>query len=224
MQERVTSTELRYARDAGTAATGAAPADAAKADARPRRVRRFSTGFGAIDVEQALGEAQVALEGAEVALGRVVDEGGFAVGSDQIVHHLGGFGEAMKLRQLPEEERWQKAKDDLALSWNQVEDLKRAIEERDKLTTESMQVEQKTGPDGSSQITIQRPDVAKMAKAQGDYHEKVGRVLNDEQKKNWRSKGYDQAFGKSPFSSAIAISVQSIGVPGPKEPAKDKSK
>src|SRR5437762_10133739 len=30
---------------------------------------------------------------------------------------------SLALRKLPEDQRWQKAKDDLGLSWNQVEDL-----------------------------------------------------------------------------------------------------
>jgi hypothetical protein len=121
---------------------------------------------------------------------------------------LGSFGAGMELRKLPETERWQKAKDDLGLTWNQVEDLKKAVADRDAAIKDSANVEKKTGPNGGT-ITISRSDPAKVAHAQADYHDRVNQTLNDEQKKNWQAKGYDHAFGKGGLGGAMVMTVSS---------------
>jgi hypothetical protein len=50
----------------------------------------------------------------------------------------------------------------------------------------------------------------KSLRAQADYHEAVDKALPDEkQRNNWRSNGYDHAFGGGVGERAIAISLTS---------------
>jgi gas vesicle protein len=206
LQERVTKTEI--------AAAKAASAPAPTFAGGPRIVRAGRHGgvvqttpdgkdgdsaLGAIDV-QTLGEAvgpeiNVALDGLKDQLGSLHAD-------------LGSFGAGMELRKLPEAERWQKAKDDLNLTWNQVEDLKKAVADREAAIKDAANVEKKNGPNGGT-ITISRPDPAKLAHAQADYHDRVNQTLNDEQKKSWQSKGYDHAFGSGGFGGAMVMTVSS---------------
>jgi len=209
LQERVTKSEIATAKLAATPAfapqTIQPGTHVFRAGRRGAVVGTKTDGkdddaaFGAIDV-QALGDAvgpeiNVALDGLRDQLGTMQGD-------------LGSFGAGMELRKLPEAERWQKAKDDLGLGWNQVEDLKKAVADRDAAIKDAANVEKKNGPNGGT-ITISRPDPAKLAHAQADYHDRVNATLNDEQKKGWQAKGYDHAFGKGGLGGAMVMTVSS---------------
>jgi hypothetical protein len=223
LQERLTSTEIKAARDAAQAA-------AAGNDPAKPRARRFGStltsaggaapaGAGADTVEvgpQGFGGFKIddlpdgVGQGIAVELGKALGELGKDGGDVPV--QLTAFRDALALRNLPEDQRWQKAKDDLNLSWNQIEEMKKAVSDRDAAMKDAMTVEKKTGPNGGN-LTISRPDAGKMAHAQADYHDRVAKTLDENQKKSWESKGYDSAFGNSPFAMggtmAIAIDVQS---------------
>ena len=93
--------------------------------------------------------------------------------------------------------------------------MKKAITDRDTAMKDAMTKETKTGPNGGT-LTIQRPDPAKSAHAAAAYHDRVNATLSEPQKKDWNSKGYDNAFGSAPFGGgsvmmAIDINKESSG-------------
>jgi uncharacterized membrane protein len=227
LTERVTKSELAAAK---LAATPAVAAPTVHAGSRFVRSRRDAAGtkaedgkfdevgpfFGAI-------EAQELPEAVTVELNDALDGIGAELGEAGV--RLTSLRAGLDLRKLPEDQRWQKAKDDLGLTWNQVEDLKKAVSERDAAMKEASTVEKKTGPNGGT-ITISRPDAGKTAHAQAAYHDKVNSTLNDEQKKSWQSKGYDHAFGKGGFGGAMvmAVDVTREQTLQPGQPPKDSTK
>jgi hypothetical protein len=131
---------------------------------------------------------------------------------------LAGLQSGLELRKLPEADRWQKAKDDLGLTWNQVEDLKKAVLDRDTAMKDAMTTEKKTNASGGA-VTIKRSDAGKAAHAEADYHDRVNATLDESQRKNWSSKGYDHAFGSSPFGGSGATMVMSIDMSSDKKDA-----
>jgi hypothetical protein len=156
-----------------------------------------SNGESAVEVVRSIDLGAEVGEQMGVELGRALEGIGTQLGD------VGGQLEALRngldLRKLPDEKRWEKAKEDLGLTWNQVEDLKRAVADRDAAMKAANVVEKKEGPNGG-RLTISRPDAGKMAHAQADYHDRVGAALGDEQKKkDWQTKGYDHAFGSGPM-------------------------
>jgi hypothetical protein len=210
LTERVTAAELRAAKQSAESATQ--PMKVA------RRARKDGHAAPTIEELEHMNEVGTAM----IADPDFVDAGG------QIALQLGGalegaLGDAsmppefaslragLGLRKLPEAERWTKAKDDLGLTWNQVEDLKKAVADRDAALKDAMTKETKTGPNGGT-ITIQRPDSGKLAHAEANYHDKLNATLGEQQKKDWRDKGYDHAFGSSPFGGAGANVVMAIDV------------
>jgi hypothetical protein len=217
LNERVTSLQMdvgaaraeaaEAVKSAASPQDGSSKAAPGESAARPGRAKRpafhFSTDSGTTATEA----------GAHVVLGGTEDADrllGSKEIAEQISKRLAAVSEGLKLRMLPEADRWKKAQDELRLSDGQVESLKTAIADRDKAMKEMMQVE--TAPDdgGASKITIRRLDPAKAAQAQNDYQKKVGQTLDSEQKKAWDEKGYDSAFG-GPSGGSIAV-VQSAEI------------
>lgn len=208
LQERVTVAEMKLAREPRGELVAGRDRSGAKVPLTGRV--RVNRGDGTADSETGehpfeinLGEMGVAISddlGAEVA--KAVGDNGLAGAT--LPPELAAFQQGLALRKLPEADRWQKAKDDLGISWNAVEDLKRAISERDAAMKDAITTEKRTGPNGG-QITIQRPDPAKAAHAQADYHDKVARALNEDQRKTWQNKGYENAFGSGPFGGTGTV-------------------
>lgn len=216
LEERFTKSEIAAAHRASASRPAA---DAAKP--RVGRFRMSGSESGAFDLEKHEVES---LD--EIALGgRLLDEedlgGQIAVELGSALEGIEGLGaergaelraglESLRngfaLRRLPEAERWEKARTDLGLSWNQVEELKQAVAERDKAIQDAMTTETKTSHDGGK-ITIKRPDAAKRAHAEAAYHDRVNAALDDETRRNWQSKGYDHAFGSGPVGGSMAIAI-----------------
>lgn len=221
LSERVTAAELRAAKHAAEVA------------AQPRKVpvtRGVRMGGHAASSGEAPAEGEVmfggALEGIDLGDGGQIalDLGSAlegSLGDASVPAEFTALRAGLGLRKLPEADRWTKAKDDLGLTWNQVEDLKKAVADRDAAVKDAMTKETKTGPNGGT-ITIQRPDSGKLAHAEANYHDKLNATLDEGQRKNWRDKGYDHAFGSSPFGGAGANVVMAIDVRSEKDGEKPK--
>ena len=210
LSERVAASEIKSAK--------AAPGGAPVAPGRTMRVGRHrEAGADASAANDAgLAEpAQIALDGpVSFEVGKALD----GIGAD-----FAGFQSGLELRKLPEADRWQKAKDDLGLTWNQVEDLKKAVAARDEAMKNAMTTDKVNRTDGSGgTFTIQRSDAGKAAHAEADYHDRVNATLDEQQKKNWSSKGYDHAFGASPFGGLSATMAISIDTSSDKKDAAPK--
>ncbi|MCE9637900.1 MAG: hypothetical protein K8T90_19540 [Planctomycetes bacterium] len=136
-------------------------------------------------------------------------DGGSLVIDDAMKVRLAGLSEGLRLRMLPEADRWKKAQDDLHLTDGQIDNLKAAITARDTAMRESMQIET-SNENGNSNITIRRVDPAKAATAQQEYDRQVTNVLDSEQKKSWDEKGYNRAFGGSGGGAVMIASSSSI--------------
>ena len=88
----------------------------------------------------------------------------------------------------------------------QIDEIKAALEERDKAIDESMVIE-RDEDDGSSRISIRRMDFAKTREANEAYKSRVDNVLNDQQKESWKKEGYENAFGRGAMGTATVISL-----------------
>lgn len=158
-------------------------------------------------------------------LGEGVHNPGELAGIEDVLKaRLAGLGEGIRLRMLPEADRWKKAQEELRLTDGQIDNLKAAITARDTAMRESMQIET-SNAGGTSNITIRRVDPAKAAVAQQEYDRQVTNVLDSEQKKSWDAKGYNRAFGGSGGGAVmIASSIDFSGGAGPFVPTDGTNK
>lgn len=124
------------------------------------------------------------------------------------------FRRMQELRSLPEEERWQKAREALGLTLYQEEELKAASKEHAESHREAMKIttqETKSAYGTSTQaISIAMPDMEKMREARKRYDDRVSQALNAEQAKKWREEGYEGALGAGGggfFSTATRLEV-----------------
>lgn len=203
LAERVASVETAQR----TAAPGGVPSLASPEAGRPGRAARPRISWGGKEGEQviSLGAGEpLKLEGG-VALTHVLPT---------IEHELSGIGDELRgmsngfrLRGLPEDKRWEQAKADVGLSDTQVENLKRAVEERDAAMKDAFAVEEETSAAGGATLSIRRMDPEKASTAQANYRKKVDDTLDQTQRKSWREKGYDHAFGKHGAGGGNAVFV-----------------
>ena len=138
-----------------------------------------------------------------VQIGSIIGEDGRMAG---LTGAFAGLQRSFELRALPEAERWDKAREEVGLNDVQVDEIKAALEARDKTIDESMVIERDEN-DGKSRISVRRMDFAKTREANDAYKERIHNVLNDEQKKSWTEKGYENAFGRGAMGSATVISI-----------------
>ena len=117
-----------------------------------------------------------------------------------------GLFNSSALRRLPEAERWEKARDEIGLSNIQEDEIKSALAERDKAIEESMEVERDESG-RSTRISVRSMDLEKTRAANQAYRRRVDNTLNDDQRKNWSEKGYDNAFGQGSMGVATVISI-----------------
>ena len=210
MQDRVAKAELAASRQP---AVGDAAVPAGAKTVRIGR-HRSTADAGTADAGQQVGgivldDAALADLGGQIAVNLGDELGKMDVEMGDLGEQLASLQNGFKLRALPEADRWQKAKDELGLTWNQVEDLKKAVTDRDTAMKDAMTKETKTGPNGGT-ITIQRPDAGKMAHAEAAYHDRVNATLSEQQKKDWGAKGYDHAFGSGPVGGGSLVIATSI--------------
>ncbi len=164
------------------------------------------------DAQKALATA---LEGLGESLdGRVTELGTLEGATDAIRLSLGGLTKGLELRKLPEAERWDKARDEVGLSEVQIDEIKSAITERDAAVKEAMKIEPDDTGDRRLPVRIRNLDFTKAREANDAYRKRVDNTLNDQQKKDWKGKGYDNAFGDSGmgmgFSTGTVISVSTF--------------
>ena len=182
MKDRVTAAELAAQRRSPTSVDD----DVATVPGRARTPRRAVLSADGPRVAMKLADgAQIGMPAFEFS-----DNDGAAVA--QLVS---GLSNAFKLRSLPEEKRWEKAKEDLGLSDVQIDTLKKAVAARDEAMKAAMQIDHETTSTGGATITIRTLDPAKAAESDTTYRNKVNDTLDDTQRKGWEEKGYSNAFG-----------------------------
>ena len=99
----------------------------------------------------------------------------------------------IRLRLLPEEERWKKATEALDLSPGQVESLKQSLEDRDRAYEEGTvrrTVETEEGTEHHTEV-----DVPRLDDADRTFKGRLEGTLNEKQLSGWRSGGYDYGMG-----------------------------
>lgn len=152
----------------------------------------------------------------DVHITRALDDASAALGGE-----LQGLGNGLRMRMLPEAERWAKAKEELNLTDGQVDLIKRAAADRDAAMKDAMQVTKEGETGRGGRISIRSLDPAKATAAQEAFKSTVNQTLDDGQKKTWKEKGYDHAFGSGPGSGHGAVLIASeinIGAPEEKSP------
>ncbi len=164
-----------------------------------------------IHLREALGKLAVRLgdlggdEGA--ILGTMIGEDGEPLsGLLQASGQLRGLFNSSALRRLPEAERWEKARDEIGLSNIQEDEIKSALAERDKAIEESMEIKRDES-DGNTRISVRSMDFEKTRAANQAYRRRVDNTLNDDQRKSWSEKGYDNAFGKGSMGAATVFAI-----------------
>lgn len=202
------------ARESGSAADGGTTAgapDAAVAGKRRARIIRGNSLAGGQPGEGAafvLGGTGEPVAGTEISFSSPQM-------TEEIAKSLRAVSEGMRLRMLPEADRWKKAQDEVRLTDMQIENLKRAVAERDAAMKDATQVETVSAEGGNAlRIRFPKVDPEKAAAAQQDYDRKVNDTLDADQEKTWKEKGYDQAFGNGGRSSAVFVSTMDVNVGG----------
>ncbi len=167
------------------------------------------------EVMQKLGKQLESLDlgegGKQIRLGPRIGFGGDDSGA--LAAHLGGLQKAMELRQLPEADRWAKAREDVGLNSVQEDEIRSALDERDEALESALEIERSDDGEGGN-LTLKRMDFGKAREANNRYRERVGKTLNDEQKKSWSEGGYDQAFGSGSMGGTTVISVSNVSIDG----------
>ena len=212
LTERVTGLQMdvNSAREELKAAQSAEAAESAAEPARPGRAARPHVADLTGHPITTLSDGTLRIDGgdgAKAATFRVegLDTEALRPQFEEARKRMQGLSTGLALRMLPEKDRWDKAKADLGLQDYQVENLKKAVADRDAAMKEAMNVESST--DGSaSRITIRRMDPAKASAARADYDRKVTEALDSDQKKKWDEKGYGHAFG-SPSGGGTSIAI-----------------
>lgn len=128
--------------------------------------------------------------------------------SEEVAKRMRSVSAGMRLRMLPEAERWKKAQDELHLSDAQVDALKRAVADRDAAIKEAMKVET-SNENGGTVLRFSSMDPAKAATANQDFERRVNDTLDADQEKTWKESGYDHAFGGR-GGGAVVLSAATI--------------
>jgi hypothetical protein len=115
------------------------------------------------------------------------------------------FAKTMKIRAMPEDERWEYAAETLGLNSVQVDELRAAQETMNEAMKEATTSTTTTTESGSTMV-FRQVDGNKMAEARKAFGERVDTVLNDEQKKAWNDEGFGSAMGGGPGSHRIRLS------------------
>ncbi len=103
------------------------------------------------------------------------------------------FKKSMELRALPEDERWQRAEDELGLTTVQVDEIRAAKTDFDAAMKEAITEETKT-TDGGFSSTFRRIDGQKMRAARTAFDDRVANTLTSEQKDAWNNDGWKGAL------------------------------
>lgn len=206
---------------------------------RPGRARRTATVTGPDGKELPVGVKRLPLRSGEM--------GGFSFSTDgadgegnvemvlgspeiqgELTKAMQGLTNSFRLRGMPEDKRWEKAREELGLNDGQIDALKQAVAARDAAMKDSMRIEQESNGTDGSRITIRGMDPEKAQVANKAYEDKVNETLDENQRKGWNEKGYSHAFGRGPMGGSsimIATDMRIDGAPagtrdGAEKPAK----
>jgi len=124
-------------------------------------------------------------------------------GLDAAAAEIHGLTQGLRLRALPEEERWKKAREELGLSEAQVDEIKSAVADRDRAMEEGFVTETVKNDGKGGSFTLRRLDPEKASSANRDWDDRISRTLTQDQRSKWRSGGYDGAFGKFPVGGGV---------------------
>jgi hypothetical protein len=211
LSDRITGLQMDIGalkESAGAADVGDSDTAAAATETRPGRAKRIRLPEGQ-EVEVATSTGEIVTEDGV----RLVTRPTFALGgaiADEAGARLRTISEGLRLRMLPEAERWKKAQEDLHLTDAQVEAIKGAVAERDRAFKDAMQVETSNDAAGNTRLTFRRMDPAKAVAAKEDFDKRVTDALDADQEKTWKEKGYDHAFGGAGGGTAVVLSAQTI--------------
>lgn len=206
---------------------------------RPGRARRTASITGPDGKELPVGARRIQLGNGEKG-GFTFSTGGngedgnveMVLGSPEIRGELTkamqGITNSFRLRGMPEDKRWEKAREELGLNDGQIDALKQAVAARDAAMKDSMRIEQESNGTDGSRITIRGMDPEKAQVANKAYEDKVNETLDESQRKGWNEKGYSHAFGRGPMGGSaimIATDMRIDGAPagtqgGAEKPAK----
>ncbi len=117
--------------------------------------------------------------------------------TDVVAAKLASVGiklKTMKLRSLAEEDRWAAASEKVGLNDTQVREIQEATRNRDIEFERATSHEISTDDDGSMRKVVHVDAEIRQA-ADEAYTDRVSRTLNNEQRKQWRSEGFEGAFG-----------------------------
>src|SRR5262245_17711650 len=149
VQDRVTKAEIQAAQGAMDSASGTGAA-AAKTFHGGRHGAKTEASGSAAQGAVEFGGGELDGLGEAIALNLGDELGKLDVEMGDLGGQLASLQNGFRLRALPEADRWQKAKDELGLTWNQVEDLKKAVTDRDAAMKDAMTKETKAGPNGGT--------------------------------------------------------------------------
>jgi len=197
LEEKVTKAEIRLA--------GIANREAAEEAA----AAETATVFGSDGTFTVGGPGRSAGGRKKAVAGHVLGGKGRALQaiSLDMTNTLEQFRKAAALRALSEDERWDKAREDVHLTDGQILEIQSAIEERDAAIEAAKTSEEVVTSSGSTMRTV-KMDGEKMKAAQDKYGERVDNLLATDQKTAWKEGGYDRAFGKRRgHAAAIFIST-----------------
>jgi len=177
LRERLVAVELELADRPATSIPIAGAPDALPGAAAPDLTAEELTA----DLERRRHDMELRARDMELAAGRAAEM------KDRMLKGL-------RIRALPEEERWQLAADTLGLNSVQVDEIKAAHAELQEALKEAV-VEETTEADGGA-LRFRRVDGNKMREAREAFQARVDHALNDEQKEAWRDEGFDAAFAR----------------------------
>ncbi|MEN8151440.1 MAG: hypothetical protein ABFS86_16610 [Planctomycetota bacterium] len=115
------------------------------------------------------------------------------------VMRLGG-GKGFKLAGLPEEEKWAKLREELALDSYQESELKQIAVDYRKAMSDMF----KTENTGGGTVSFGKIDLGKIMKARTDADERVKNLLSEQQHEKFKKENYGAAIG---LGGATSVSV-----------------
>ncbi len=180
VRERLVAVELDLSERESRA--GAVPGAAAAPSADPDAAAAAAPEASADDALRALRRG---LPGHER---RVIDMTSAIAGQERFV-------KGMKIRAMPEDERWRYAAEKLGLNSVQVDELRAAQAVLQEGLKEA--VVEETTESGGGSITFRRVDGNKLREVQSAFRARVDNALNDDQKKAWKDEGFSHAMGRS---------------------------
>jgi hypothetical protein len=161
------------------------------------------------ELEKELAEARKALKAAPAPIfsedGHTVDLGkamkGRGVPAGGHFFFGGKSKPGYKIASLPEDEKWEKLREDLSLDSYQEEQLKEIAKDyRDSF-------KDLFKPDENGKLTLGKLDLGKIMKAKNDADERVKNLFSEQQYKKYKDGGYGAAIGLGGGNATVSVST-----------------